>query len=238
MASSECVHRRADLYAICIHRRERSFQLCHKLGMHTNPIGLVILAHGDVLGNVLFTHMCQQLSELPEGLCHYNSTAATFDHFSEIASPTSPDIKCRPSFTCPSRKHYVNSRIMYPCPTSPSFNSLYQSPLFPALLYPQSSFPTFFLLSQPSIGGITTSPLHLTQGYTPYEKCFDYVCSVQVALRKTFTVCMVTPPPFHFPLSPCWAHDCGLRDYASRRLVKGLPGSFCAVTDGQEPPFT
>lgn len=71
--------------------------------------------------------------------------------------PTSPDIMRGPSFTCPSRKHYVNSRIVYPCPTSPSFNSLYQSPLFPALLYPQSSFPTFFLLSQPSVRGITTS---------------------------------------------------------------------------------
>lgn len=41
-------------------------------------------------------------------------------------------------------------------------------------------------------------------------------------------------PPATSPSPPRWAHDCGLRDYVSRRLVKGLPGSFCAVTDGWE----
>ncbi len=57
MASSERVHRRADLYTICLHRRASSFQLCHKPRTHTNQTGPVIPAHEDVLGNVLFTHM-------------------------------------------------------------------------------------------------------------------------------------------------------------------------------------
>lgn len=163
-----------------------------------------------------------------EKACHYNSTAATFDHFSEIAPPTSPDIMRGPSFTCLSHKHYVNSHIVYPCPTSPSFNSLYQSPLFPALLYPQSSFLTFFLQSQPSVGGITTSQslraIHLMRNVL--------IMCAQCRWPAEHFHCLHGNPPATSPHSPCWVHDCGLRDYASRRLVKGLPGSFCAVTDG------